>query len=239
MYTFANPARFQRLAALLQPVLAGLTLALFAVGLYLALVASPPDYQQGESVRIMYIHVPAAWLAMFVYASVAGASAVALVWKHPLADVAAKAASPIGAVFTAVCLITGSLWGRPSWGTYWEWDARMTSVLILLFLYLGHMTMLNAFDRPERGARAAGLLAITGIVILPVIHYSVEWWNTLHQPASVMRLDAPAIDPSMLWPLFVMAFAYLGFFLTLLLIRMRAELAERRARALLIRRSAA
>ncbi|CAN0445510.1 unnamed protein product [Discosporangium mesarthrocarpum] len=180
----------------------------------------------------MYVHVPAAWMALGVYVFIAIASAVSLVWRHPLADVAARAAAPIGTAFTVIVLATGSLWGRPTWGTYWEWDARMTSVLILLFIYLGYMAMHRAFDDPQRGARSAAVLALVGIVIVPVIKFSVDWWNTLHQPASVFRSGGAAIDPSMQPPLFLMALAYMFFFATILLVRIRADLAANRARML-------
>ena len=178
------------------------------LGLYLALVVAPPDYQQGESVRIMFVHVPAAWMALSVYLFVAVASGVALVWRHPLAEIAAQAAAPIGAAFTLVCLVTGSLWGRPMWGTWWVWDARLTSVLVLFFLYLGYIALVNAFDDPGRGARAGSVLALVGVVNLPIIKFSVDWWNTLHQPASVLRVGGPTIDVSMLVPLLVMAVGF-------------------------------
>jgi heme exporter protein C len=229
---FANPARFMRLSATVLPWCAWLTLAVLVIGLYLALVAAPPDYQQGESVRIMYIHVPSAWMALSVYLFIAVASAVALVWRHPLAEIAAGAAAPIGAAFTFVCLATGSLWGRPMWGTWWVWDARLTSVLVLFFLYLGYIALVNAFDEPGRGAKAGSVLALVGVVNLPIIKFSVDWWNTLHQPASVMRLGGPRIAPSMLAPLLVMAAGFLLLFLTLLLLGMRAALNERKALAL-------
>ncbi|MGQ0662300.1 MAG: heme ABC transporter permease [Pseudomonadota bacterium] len=232
MHAYANPARFQRLAAAVLPWSAGLAAACLSAGLYLALFASPPDYQQGEAVRIMYVHVPAAWMALFVYANLAAASAVALVWKHPLADVAAKAMAPIGASFTAVCLVTGSLWGQPMWGTFWVWDARLTSVLILFFLYLGHISLANAFDDPTRGSRAAAILALVGAFNLPIIKFSVDWWNTLHQPASITRLGLPAIDAAMLLPLVLMAVGFTFYFVAVLLLRMRAELLARRLRAL-------
>ena len=231
MHRFANPARFARFAAAATPWSAAITGLLFAIGLGLALIASPPDYQQGETVRIMYVHVPAAWMAMLVYVVVAAGSASALVWRHPLGDVAARAASPIGAGFTLIALLTGSLWGKPMWGTWWVWDARLTSVLILFFLYLGHIALLNAFDDPTRGARAAAILALAGIVNLPIIKFSVDWWNTLHQPASITRLARPAIDLAILAPLLVMAGAYFAYFVTLLLVRMRAELAAAKLRA--------
>ena len=228
----ANPARFMRWSTAALPWCVGLTLITLGVGLYLALIAAPPDYQQGESVRIMYVHVPAAWMALSIYLLVAVASAVALVSRHPLADIAAVAAAPIGAAFTLVCLVSGSLWGRPMWGTWWVWDARLTSVLVLFFLYLGYIALVNAFDEPGRGAKAGSVLALVGVVNLPIIKFSVDWWNTLHQPASVMRLGGPRIDASMLVPLLVMAAGFLLLFLTLLLLGMRASLNERKALAL-------
>jgi heme exporter protein C len=228
----ANPARFMRMSAAVLPFLAVATVLALAVGLYLALFVAPPDYQQGESVRIMFVHVPAAWMALLVYLVVALASAVALVWRHPLAEIAAQAAAPLGAVFTLVCLVTGSLWGRPMWGTWWAWDARMTSVLVLFFLYLGYIALVNAFDDMARGARAGSVLALVGIVNLPIVKFSVDWWNTLHQSESVFRMGGPTIDVSMLVPLLVMALAYLLLFKMLLLIRMRTALNERKARAL-------
>jgi len=237
MHRFANPARFARLAAAITPWSAALTGLLFAVGLTLALIASPPDYQQGETVRIMYVHVPSAWMAMFVYANLAIAGAVGLVWRHPLADLAAKAIAPIGATFTALCLVSGSLWGQPMWGTWWVWDARLTSVLILFFLFLGHIALTNAFDDATRGARAAAVLALVGAVNLPIIKFSVDWWNTLHQPASITRLDAPAVDPSMLRPLLLMALAFLFYFITVAILRIRAEIAARKLRTLRLAQS--
>jgi heme exporter protein C len=231
---FANPARFMRLSGVLLPPLAASTIVVLAAGLYLALAVAPPDYQQGESVRIMFVHVPAAWMALLVYLVVAVASLVALVWRHPLAEIAAQAAAPLGAAFTLVCLVTGSLWGRPMWGTWWAWDARMTSVLVLFFLYLGYIALVNAFDDMTRGARAGSVLALVGVVNLPIIKFSVDWWNTLHQAESVFRAGGPTIDSSMLWPLLVMAIGYLLLFKTLLLVRMRTALNERKARALLL-----
>jgi heme exporter protein C len=228
----ANPARFMRFSGRALPVLAVLTGIVFAVGSVLALVVAPPDYQQGESVRIMFVHVPAAWMALLVYLLMAVASAVALVWRHPLADIAAQAAAPIGAAFTLVCLVTGSLWGRPMWGAWWVWDARLTSVLVLFFLYLGYIALVNAFDDGGRGGRAGSILALVGVVNLPIIKFSVDWWNTLHQPASVLRFGGPTIDVSMLVPLLVMATGYGLLFATLLLLRMRTALNERKARAL-------
>ena len=228
----ANPTRFMTASGAVLPVLAGATPLVLLVGLYLALIVAPPDYQQGESVRIMFVHVPAAIMAEGVYYFVALASFIALVWRHPLADIGAQAAAPLGAAFTLVCLITGSLWGRPMWGTWWAWDARLTSVLVLFFLYLGYIALANAFDDPSRGARAASVLALIGVVDLPIIKFSVNWWNTLHQPASILRAGGPTIDKSMLVPLIVMALGYALLFATLLLVRMRTALNERRARAL-------
>jgi heme exporter protein C len=232
MQRFANPNRFMRLSGQVLPWVAWPTALLLAAGLVLALFVAPPDYQQGESVRIMFIHVSAAWMSMFVYATVAGASAVALIWRHPLADVAAEEAAPLGAAFTLICLVTGSLWGKPMWGTYWVWDARLTSELVLFFLYLGYLALINAFDDPTRGARAGAILALVGVINLPIIKFSVDWWNTLHQPASVMRLGGTSIDISMLVPLLVMALGFTLFFVTLLLVRMRAALIGRKLQAL-------
>jgi heme exporter protein C len=232
MRILANPNRFLKVAAAVLPWATGATVILFALGLYFAIFASPPDYQQGESVRIMYVHVPAAWMAMMVYGLLALLAAASLVWRHPLADVMAKAAAPLGAGFTLIALVTGSLWGEPTWGTWWKWDARLTSVLVLFFFYLGHIALTNAFDDATRGARAAAILALVGVINLPIIKFSVEWWSTLHQPASILRLGAPTIDPSMLMPLFLMAVAFLGYFVCLFILRTRAELAARRIRAL-------
>jgi len=232
MHRFANPTRFLKIANAVLPWTGGLTVLLLGAGLYLALLNSPPDYQQGETVRIMYVHVPSAWMALFVYLTMAVASAVALIWRHPLADISAKAAAPIGAGFTIICLATGSLWGKPMWGTWWVWDARLTSMLILLFLYLGYIALVNAFDDPNRGYRAAGILALVGVVNLPVIKFSVDWWNTLHQPASVVRLDGPAIHPDILLPLIVMALAFKLFFVTVLILRIRSEIAAAKIRNL-------
>jgi heme exporter protein C len=228
----ANPARFMRLSARAVPWCGWAAAFVLAVGLFWSLVVAPPDYQQGDTVRIMYVHVPAAWMALSVYLFVAVASAVGLVWRHPLAEVAARAAAPIGAAFTFVCLATGSLWGRPMWGAWWVWDARLTSVLILFFLYLGYIALANAFDDPSRGGRAAAVLALVGVVNLPIIKFSVDWWNTLHQPASVMRIGGPRIDISMLAPLLIMAVGFTLLFVALLMVRMRTALNERRAMAL-------
>jgi len=230
MHRFANPGRFLRLAEAILPWCVGVSAVSIAVGLYLALFVAPADYQQSESVRIMYVHVPSAWMALFVYTNIAVASAVALIWRHPLADLAAKASSPVGAGFTFLALVTGSLWGKPMWGTWWVWDARLTSVLILFFLYLGHMALMNAFDDPARGRKAAAVLALVGFVNVPIIKFSVDWWNTLHQPASVVRLDGPTIHPTMLWPLLIMAAGFTLAFMALHFGAMRAEIFRRRVR---------
>ena len=246
----ANPARFMRVSGRVLPWLAPATAIVLAAGLYWVLAKVPPDCWQGGSVRIMFVHVPAAWLALQTYLFVAAASAVALVWRHPLAEIAAQEAAPIGAAFTFVRLVSGSLWGRPMWGTWWVWDVRLTSVLILFFLYLGYIALVNAFDDPSRGGRAGSIVAVVGVVLLPVIKFSVEtwwwrmfdWWGlsnsplskTLHQPASVLRLGGPTIDASMLVPLLVMTLGFTLLFATLLLLRMRAALNERRARALVL-----
>jgi heme exporter protein C len=229
---FANPARFMRLSAKVLPWCASMCLLVLAVGLYLALGAAPPDYQQGEAVRIRYVHVPAAWMALNIYLFIAVASGTALVARHPLAEMAARAAAPIGAAFTFVCLVTGLLWGRPMWGTWWVWDARLTSVLVLFFLYLGYIALVNAFDDPARGGKAGSVLALVGVVNLPIIKFSVVWWNTLHQPASVMRLGGPTIALPMLLPLLTMALGFTLLFATLLLLRMRTGLIERKALAM-------
>lgn len=231
MHRFANPARFLRIANAVLPWFAAATAILLVVGLYFALFDSPADYQQGETVRIMYVHVPSAWMALFIYSCIAAASAVALIWRHPLADLIAQNASPIGASFTFIALVSGSLWGKPMWGTWWVWDARLTSMLILFFLYLGHIALARAFDDPVRGARAAAILALVGFVNVPIIKFSVDWWNTLHQPASIMRLGGPSIDPAMLLPLLLMVLAFTGFFVVLLLVRVKAELLAAKLRA--------
>jgi len=236
MQRYANPTRFMSLSGAVLPWAIGATAILFATGLYLALVTAPADYQQGETVRIMFIHVPAAWTALFVYTVMAGASAVAMIWRHPLADVAAKSAAPIGACFTFLALATGSLWGKPMWGTWWVWDARLTSVLVLFLLYLGYIAIWQTIEDPHRAARIAAIVALVGFVNVPIIKFSVEWWNSLHQPASVLRMDGPAIHSSILVPLLVMAVAYSALFLVLHLIAMRSEILRRRVRTLQLAR---
>lgn len=232
MIELANPTRFLNLSARILPWLALVSGVLFAIGLYMVFVVAPDDYQQGQTVKIMYIHVPAAWLAMMGYSMIAISSIGSLVWRHPLADVSAKAAAPIGAMFTFFALVTGALWGKPMWGTYWVWDARLTSVLVLFFLYIGLMALWQSLDEPSRAGRAAAILALVGFVNVPIIKFSVDWWNTLHQPASVIRLDGPTIHPDLLWPLAVMALAFTCLFFVLHLKAMRAEILRRRVEAL-------
>ena len=232
MHRFANPGRFLRIANAILPWCGLLAVGALGAGLYLGLFASPPDYQQGETVRIMYVHVPSAWMALFVYTVVAVASGTSLIWRHPLADLVAKASSPIGACFTFLALATGSLWGKPMWGTWWAWgDARLTSMLVLFFLYLGHMALMNAFDNPARGARAAAILALVGFINVPIIKFSVDWWSTLHQPASVFRMDGPTIHESMLWPLLLMAIGFKAYYVAVMLLRVKSELIAARLNA--------
>ena len=228
----ANPGRFLGWSKALVWPLGIVTALLFAAGLYLALLDSPPDYQMGETVRIMYIHVPNAWLSEFIYAIMAIASLGTLVWRHPLADVAAKSAAPLGAVFTGLALFSGSLWGRPTWGTYWEWDGRMTSTLILFLIYLGIIALWRAFDDPGRAGRVIAVFTLVGALDIPVVKYSVDWWNTLHQPASISLMGDEHMPPSMLIPLLVMTLAFTFLFLTLHLVRMRTEIFRRRAQTL-------
>ena len=232
MHRFANPARFMRIAEPILPWTFMGALAAILLALYFGIFDSPADYQQGETVRIMYVHVPAAWMALFTYTVMALASGSFLIWKHPLADLSAQAAAPIGAGFTAIALVTGALWGQPMWGTWWVWDARLTSVLILFFLYLGYMALVNGFDDPERGSRMGAILALVGFVNVPIIKFSVDWWNTLHQPASISRLDAPAIDPSMLTPLLLMAIGFKLFFISILIVRIKIQLLKKRIRSI-------
>jgi heme exporter protein C len=234
LHRFANPGRFLRLSGVVLPWLAGPGLALTVTALLWGLFFAPADWQQGDAVRIMYVHVPAAWLASAGYFSLAAASFASLVWRHPLADLAAVEIGPVGAAFTAICLITGSLWGKPMWGAWWVWDARLTSVLVLFFLYLGHIALVRAFDQPERGYRAGAILALVGVINLPIIKFSVDWWNTLHQPATITLSGAPTMSLSMLWPLLLAAIGYTLVFAALVVARLRAAVMERRVRGLLL-----
>jgi heme exporter protein C len=225
-YKIGSPKHFYPLAGKWVPWLSGITAVLLIAGLYLGLFVAPPDYQQGETVRIMFVHVPAAWMSLFIYMVMASAAASLLIWNAQISRATIIACAPLGASFTLLALVTGSIWGKPMWGTWWAWDARLTSELILFFLYLGIMALQASIDDPKRAARAASILILVGVVNIPVIHFSVEWWNTLHQPASVGRLGKPTIHVSILIPLLLMALAFTFYFFTLALMRMRAEVLE-------------
>ncbi|MBY0406356.1 MAG: heme ABC transporter permease, partial [Rickettsiales bacterium] len=206
------------------------TLALLAFGLAQALFLSPADYQQGDTVRIMYVHVPAAWMSMMIYGVMALSSASFLIWRHTLADVIARVSAPIGAGFTFVTLVTGSLWGKPMWGAWWVWDARLTSVLVLFFIYIGYIALSDSFAHAERGKKICAIMALVGAVNLPVIRFSVEWWNTLHQPASIIRAGGSAIDGSMLVPLLLMGLGFTLFYMFLLGLRVKTALLQQKIR---------
>jgi len=229
----ANPSRFLALSGRLLPWLSAATLIAFVFG-FVLVIGAPDDYQQGATAKIMYIHVPSAWLSMFIWGTMSIAALGTLVWRHPLADVAAKAAAPIGAALTLQCLITGSLWGRPMWGTYWVWDGRLTSVLVLFLMYLGVLALWRTIEEPARAARAVAVLTLVGALNIPIIKFSVDWWSTLHQPSSVLRLGGPAMHSSILVPLLVMALAFFLLFFTLHLAAMRNEIMRRRVRTLML-----
>lgn len=229
---FANPQRFLGLSNWLLPITSVLAVIVSAIGVVWSLLYAPADYQQGETARIMYIHVPSAWIAVGAYSGMAIGSISYLVWGHALGDIAAKVMAPIGAAFTALCLATGSIWGRPTWGTWWEWDGRLTSVLVLFFLYLGYMALRSALDETSKASKAAAILCLVGTINIPIIRFSVEWWNTLHQKASIVREGGPSLDPSLLHPLLVMGVAYLLIFAALTLAAMRAEIWKRSADAI-------
>jgi heme exporter protein C len=226
-HRMASPRYFYNLAGRFIPWLAASCLLFMLAGLYYGLIVAPPDYQQGDSYRIMFIHVPAAWMSMFVYVVMAGAGLIGLVWHIKLAEMIAISSAAIGASFTFLALVTGSLWGKPMWGTWWVWDARLTSELILLFLYLGVIALYNAVDDKRTAARATAILALVGVVNIPIIHFSVEWWNTLHQGSTVTKLGAPSIDISMLIPLLLMAVAFKLYYALVVLMRARCEVLER------------
>jgi heme exporter protein C len=230
-YELANPHRFMTLARFLVPAFAVLALVLLTIGFTLG-IRAPADYQQGETVRIMFIHVPSAWLALGIYTLMAISALGTLVWRHPLADVAAKAAAPIGAAFALICLFTGAVWGRPMWGAYWVWDARLTSMLVLFLLYLGILALWRAIEDPGTAGRAVAVITLVGFINVPIVKFSVDWWNTLHQPASVFRLDGPAIHPAILTPLLVSAAGFVTLFVALHLAAMRNEILRRRVRTL-------
>ncbi|WP_303853301.1 heme ABC transporter permease [Bartonella apis] len=227
LQSLANPTRFMGLSGKILPWLSLVAVIVLACGLFMVM-RSPDDYQQGMTVRIMYLHVPFAWLSMCCYTLMSVSALGTLVWRHPLADVSLKSAAPIGATFTALALITGSLWGRPTWGTWWEWDARLTSVLVLFLIYLAIIALSRAFDDATKGAKAAAILTLVGFINIPIIKFSVEWWNTLHQPASILRKGGSAIDGAMLWPLFTMAIGFTLAFFALYLASMRTEITRRR-----------
>ena len=231
IHIFGSPPFVYRLSKVLSPWVGTASLILFAVGLFGGLVMAPPDYEQGEVYRIIFIHVPSAWMSMFVYVVMAISSAVFIIWRMKLADVVAESSAVIGASFTFLALVTGSIWGRPTWGTWWEWDARRTLELILLFQYLGYMALRAAIEHQQSAARAASILAIVGVVNIPVIHFSVEWWNSLHQPATISRLDGPTMHKSMLIPLLIMVAAFQLYYFHHLLVKMRAGMLQRDHRA--------
>lgn len=232
---FANPSRFSKVARLLLPWLEIVSFACLGYGLYLALLKSPADYQQGDAVRIMYIHVPAAWIALSSYLLLGLCAFFFLIWRHPLAEIAARSIAPIGACFAMLTLVTGSLWGKPIWGVWWVWDGRLTSMLVLFFFFVGYLALSNAFEQTERGARPAAILSLVGCINLPIVKFSVDWWHTLHQPASIMRSDGISVDSSMLWPLFTLFVAFQLLFFSIVLTRMLTFLNERKYQNRLLR----
>jgi len=234
LHRYANPGRFLRLARPCLPWLAGFSLVLTVTGLVWGYYFAPADWEQGDAARIMYVHVPAAWVAMAGYAALAVASFFSLIWRHPLADVAAEEIGPVGAGFTFVCLVSGALWGKPMWGAYWVWDARLTSVLVLFFLYLGHIALIRAFDNPQHGHRAAAILALVGAVNLPIIVFSVQWWNTLHQGNTISISGGSKIYVTMLYPLLIASLGFYLTFITLVVARMSASIMEKKTRNLLL-----
>jgi len=234
-YQLASPPHVYRMAARLSGGFLAAALVLIAYGTIAGLVFAPPDYQQGDAFRIVYVHAPAAWLSLNAYVVMAVAGAIGLIWRIKVAHAVSAASAPIGASFTLLALVTGSLWGRPMWGTFWAWDPRLTSELILLFLYVGVMSLRSAFEDAARGDRAAALLAIVGVVNVPIIHFSVVWWNSLHQGATVARFGKPAMVPSMLWPLLAMLAGFLCFYLAVLCMRVRGEVLRRELRARWVR----
>ena len=229
----ANPNRFNKITEKIQPYILLIAITTLISGLYFGLYDSPKDYQQGDAVRIMYVHVPSAWLASFLYFSLAISCVFYLVWKHPLADLVSSSIAPIGALFSALTLVTGSLWGKPMWGTWWVWDARLTSMLVLFFFYLGYMLLRNAFERKIDGSKTASVLAIVGLINLPIVKFSVDWWHTLHQPASIIKIGGPSIDDKMLLPLIIMIFALSFFSLYMIILNVKTKLIEKKCEALL------
>ncbi|HLW25575.1 MAG TPA: heme ABC transporter permease [Steroidobacteraceae bacterium] len=234
-YRLASPPHVYRLAATLTPWFLIPALIAIAYGVIDGLVFAPPDYQQGDAFRIVYVHAPAAWMSLFCYVTMAVSGAIGLIWRIKVAHAVSAASAPIGASFTILALFTGSLWGRPMWGTFWAWDPRLTSELILLFLYVGVMSLRTAFEDAPRGDRAAALLALVGVVNVPIIHFSVVWWNSLHQGATVAKLGKPAMTPSMLWPLLAMLFGFMCFYGAVLCMRLRGEVLNRELKARWVR----
>ena len=224
----ANPSRYRKFAENVYPYTLLIMFIMLIVGLWYGLYNSPPDYQQGEMVRIMYVHVPAAWMSLMIYFCMTILSLFSLILKHPLADLLTKCSAPIGASFTMIALVTGSIWGKPTWGTWWVWDARLTSVFILFLIYLGHIALVNVFEDEVKGAKAAAILTLLGAFNLPIIKFSVDWWNTLHQPASVMKIGGPSIHIDMMVPLIFMALAFLFYYISFLLINSQAEIYKKR-----------
>ena len=231
----ANPNRFNRITEKIQPFILIISIIALISGLYFGLFDSPKDYQQGDAVRIMYVHVPSAWLASFLYFSLAISCVFYLVWKHPLADLVSSSIAPIGALFSALTLVTGSLWGKPMWGTWWVWDARLTSMLVLFFFYLSYILLSNAFERKIDGSKTASVLAIVGLINLPIVKFSVDWWHTLHQPASIIKIGGPSIDDKMLLPLILMIFALSFFSLYMIILNVKTKLIEKKCEALLLK----
>ena len=231
----ANPNRFSKITEKMQPYILLIAIITLILGLYFGLFDSPKDYQQGDAVRIMYVHVPSAWLASFLYFSLAISCVFYLVWKHPLADLVSSSIAPIGALFSALTLVTGSLWGKPMWGTWWVWDARLTSMLVLFFFYLGYILLSNAFERKIDGSKTASVLAIVGLINLPIVKFSVDWWHTLHQPASIIKIGGPSIDDKMLLPLILMIFALSFFSLYMIILNVKTKLIEKKCEALLLK----
>ena len=231
----ANPNRFNKITEKIQPYILLIAITTLISGLYFGLFDSPKDYQQGDAVRIMYVHVPSAWLASFLYFSLAISCVFYLVWKHPLADLVSSSIAPIGALFSVLTLVTGSLWGKPMWGTWWVWDARLTSMLVLFFFYLGYILLSNAFERKIDGSKTASVLAIVGLINLPIVKFSVDWWHTLHQPASIIKIGGPSIDDKMLLPLILMIFALSFFSLYMIILNVKTKLIEKKCEALLLK----
>ena len=231
----ANPNRFNKITEKIQPYILLIAITTLISGLYFGLFDSPKDYQQGDAVRIMYVHVPSAWLASFLYFSLAMSCVFYLVWKHPLADLVSSSIAPIGALFSALTLVTGSLWGKPMWGTWWVWDARLTSMLVLFFFYLGYILLSNAFERKIDGSKTASVLAIVGLINLPIVKFSVDWWHTLHQPASIIKIGGPSIDDKMLLPLILMIFALSFLSLYMIILNVKTKLIEKKCEALLLK----